>query len=66
MRKTAKETAREISNFVNGARPGEIKELAELMANDHPTLQQNTMGLVANFINNMAERGFQENGYRFC
>ena len=35
----ADELAREISDFVNGASSNEVKELVELMAQDHPTLQ---------------------------
>lgn len=52
------ELAKEISNFVNGARSEEIKELAEKMSQDHPTLQQNTMGLVAAFIQAMANKSY--------
>ena len=58
MRKTAPELAKEISNFVNGARPSEVKELAEQMSKDHPTLQQNTMGLALKFIQNMAGKNY--------
>lgn len=57
-RLTPKELAKEISNFVNGARPAEVKELAELMSQDHPTLQQNTMGLVAHFIQLMQRKAY--------
>jgi len=57
-RLTPTELAKEISNFVNGARPEEIKELALLMSNDHPTLQQNTMGLAAHFIQAMATKNY--------
>jgi len=58
MRKQAKEIAKDISNFVNGARPSEVKQLAEEMSNDHPTLQQNTMGLVMEFIQKMASKNY--------
>ena len=57
-RLTPTELAKEISNFVNGARPAEIKELALLMSQDHPTLQQNTMGLASAFIHNMANKNY--------
>ncbi len=30
------------------------------MANDHPTLQQNTMGLVVTFIQNMARKDYTD------
>lgn len=59
-RLTPAELAKEISNFVNGARQGEIKELAELMSQDHPTLQQNTMGLVAHFIQTMQRKSYTD------
>jgi hypothetical protein len=58
MRKSSTELAKEISNFVNGARPAEVKQLAEQMSNDHPTLQQNTMGLVMEFIQKMAGKNY--------
>lgn len=60
MRKSAKELAREISNFVNGASNSEIKELAELMSHDHPTLQQLTMGLSVEFIKKMSEKVYPD------
>ena len=34
------------------------KELAEKMANNHPTLQQNFMRMCANFIQRMAEKTY--------
>ena len=58
MRKNAEDLGKEISNFVNGARGEEVKELAEKMSNDHPTLQQNTMGLVLDFIQKMANKKY--------
>ena len=45
MRMTAEELAQEISRFVNGASITQMEQLAELMANDHPTLQQSKMKL---------------------
>lgn len=60
MRKTAEELAKDISNFVNGARPAEVKRLAELMSNDHPTLQQSTMGLCLEFITAMANKNYTD------
>lgn len=58
MRKTAQELFNEISRFVNGARPAEVKELAQLLASDHPTLQQSTMGLCLQFIKAMADKPY--------
>jgi hypothetical protein len=52
----ADELAREISNFVNGASFDEVSKLAELMSQDHPTLQQSKMRLVCLFIEQMAKK----------
>lgn len=60
MRKTAQELFNEISRFVNGARPAEVKELAQLLSNDHPTLQQSTTGLCLNFLKAMAEKNYTD------
>lgn len=60
MRKKAEELNREISNFVNGARKPEVKELAELLSKDHPTLQQSTMGLAVHFIQQMANKEYTD------
>ena len=56
----ADELAREISNFVNGAGITEMDKLAELMSQDHPTLQQSTMRLVCSFIEQMANKGYTD------
>lgn len=56
----ADELAREISNFVNGASFTEISKLAELMSQDHPTLQQSTMRLVCLFVEQMANKGYTD------
>jgi hypothetical protein len=58
MKLSAEELAREISNFVNGAHHSDVEELAKLMANDHPTLQQNKMRLVCGFIEQMANKSY--------
>jgi len=60
MRKKAPELAEEISRFVNGAGDDEVKELAKLMANDHPTLQQIKVGLVLHFIKHMANKPYTD------
>jgi hypothetical protein len=54
------ELAEEISRFVNGAGDDNIKELAELMAKDHPTLQQLKTGLVFQFIKHMANKPYTD------
>jgi len=56
----ADELAREISNFVNGAGRDEMDKLAELMAQDHPTLQQSKMRLVCLFIEQMATKSYTD------
>ena len=56
----ADELAREISNFVNGAGINEFKELVELMAKDHPTLQQSKMKLACMFIEEMAIKEYTD------
>jgi hypothetical protein len=58
MKKTAQDLYNDISRFVNGARPAEVKELAQLLSNDHPTLQQSTMGLCLQFIKAMADKSY--------
>lgn len=59
MKQKPEELAKEISNFVNRYNgDGEIEKLALHMASDHPTLQQNTMGLVLNFIKCMANKPY--------
>lgn len=56
----AKQLADQISRFVNGAGKTEVKEVAGIMANDHPTLQQNTMKLAVTFIQNMARKSYTD------
>jgi hypothetical protein len=56
----ADELAREISNFVNGASITEVDRLAELMSQDHPTLQQSTMRLVCLFVEQMANKSYTD------
>lgn len=53
---SVEEIAQAISSFVNGASVDKMEELAELMAKDHPTLQQNKMRLVCLFIEQMANK----------
>jgi len=57
---SAEELAQEISRFVNGANNTQMEELAELMANDHPTLQQNKMRLACLFIEQMANKSYTD------
>jgi hypothetical protein len=54
----AEELAKEISNFVNGAGVTEVEKLAELMSQDHPTLQQSKMRLACMFIEFMANKPY--------
>ena len=56
----ADELAREISNFVNGANIDEVERLVELMAQDHPTLQQLKMKLVCMFVEQMANKSYTD------
>jgi len=56
----ADELAREISDFVNGASSNEVKELVELMAQDHPTLQQSKMRLPCLFVEQMASKQYTD------
>jgi hypothetical protein len=56
----ADELAREISRFVNGASITEVDRLAELMAQDHPTLQQSTMRLACLFVEQMASKQYTD------
>lgn len=58
MRLSAEELAKEISRFVNGASSSESEKLAKLMAEDHPTLQQNKMRLACLFIEEMANKSY--------
>jgi hypothetical protein len=60
MRITAEELATEISRFVNGANVNEVEKLADLMTNDHPTLQQSKMRLFCMFIENMANKSYTD------
>jgi len=60
MRMTAEQLAQEISRFVNGARDNEMEQLAELMSNDHPTLQQSKMKLACMFIEQMANKSYTD------
>jgi hypothetical protein len=56
----ADELAKEISNFVNGASSNEVEQLVELMAHDHPTLQQSKMRLACLFIEQMANKSYTD------
>jgi len=56
----ADELANEISNFVNGASINEVERLVELMAQDHPTLQQAKMRLVCLFVEQMANKQYTD------
>lgn len=58
MRLSAKELAEEISRFVNTTSSNEFEELAKLMAQDHPTLQQSKMRLFCLFIEEMAKKQY--------
>lgn len=60
MRMSAEELAQEISRFVNGANNDQMEQLAELMANDHPTLQQSKMKLACMFIEQMANKSYTD------
>jgi hypothetical protein len=53
---TPTELADAISNFVNGASVDKVQELVDLMAQDHPTLQQSKMRLSCLFIEKMANK----------
>lgn len=59
-RMNAEELAREISDFVNGAGKNEMDKLAELMAQDHPTLQQLKMKVVCLFVEQMANKSYTD------
>jgi hypothetical protein len=59
-RMKADELAKEISDFVNGASSNEVKELVELMAQDHPTLQQSKMRLACLFVEQMANKQYTD------
>jgi hypothetical protein len=56
----ADELAKEISNFVNGAGINEVQQLVELMAQDHPTLQQSKMKLACMFVEQMASKEYTD------
>ena len=60
MRMSAEDLAQEISRFVNGANNDQMELLAELMANDHPTLQQNKMRLACLFVEQMANKSYTD------
>ena len=57
-RLTVEELADAISSFINGASSNQTEKLAELMAQDHPTLQQNKMRLACLFIEQMANKSY--------
>ena len=59
-RMKADELAKEISDFVNGASSNEVKQLVELMAQDHPTLQQSKMRLACLFVEQMASKQYTD------
>ena len=56
MRLSAEKLAEQISRFVNGASTKEVEELAKLMSNDHPTLQQSKMRLACLYVEEMANK----------
>ncbi len=60
MRMSAEDLAQEISRFVNSANNDQMEQLAELMANDHPTLQQNKMRLACLFVEQMANKSYTD------
>lgn len=60
MRMSAEDLAQEISRFVNGANNDQMEQLAELMAQDHPTLQQSKMKLACMFIEQMANKSYTD------
>lgn len=57
---SVQELAQAISSFVNGASNDKMEKLAELMAQDHPTLQQNKMRLACLFIEQMADKSYTD------
>ena len=58
MRLSPEELAEAISRFVNGASSNQVETLVKLMANDHPTLQQNKMRLACLFVEEMANKSY--------
>lgn len=61
MDKEIEEMATAISNFVNRhGNYSNLMHLAELMVNDHPTLQQAKMRLFVAFVREMAKRPYVE------
>ena len=57
-RDKAKLVAETISNYVNAA--GGYNHIAQLMANDHPTLQSNKMQMFIRFCHAMAEKPYYD------
>ena len=57
---SVEELAQAISSFVNGASIDKMEQLAQAMANDHPTLQQNKMKLAMLFVEQMAEKPYTD------
>jgi hypothetical protein len=55
-----KELAEELSNFVNSGDSRKLEKLAELMIQDHRTLQQLKMKLACLFIEKMAAQEFHD------
>lgn len=55
---SVEELAQKLSNFVNGASATKVEQLAKLMAQDHPTLQQSKMRLACLFIEEMANKPY--------
>lgn len=49
-----------ISNYVNGFGMHRLNKLAELMTNDHPTLQQGKMRLFVAFVREMAKKQYTD------
>lgn len=54
------ETAKTVSNFVNRHGIVSMRSVAELMANDHPTLQQGVMRLFVQYVNVMATKEYTD------
>ena len=55
---SVEELADALSSFVNGASSDKVEQLVELMANDHPTLQQSKMRLACLFVEKMANKSY--------
>jgi hypothetical protein len=54
------ETAKAVSDFVNRHGSAAMRNVAEIMANDHPTLQQGVMRLFVQYVNVMATKEYTD------